>query len=272
MINYRTLSLNFDNNNYVITGYSRSAVRTGLYLEAFDIMMDAGLYFDRQPKLVLVTHGHLDHINNLYSTLLDNIKKPTVLVPPKTKHHIINYIDAMHSVSINRKGKFDKYKMIELMRPSIFQLSKKFKIIPYMMDHRVDTIGYGIVIMDKKLNPEYIGLQQEELNEIRKSGKELSIINEKPFILFCGDTSSMILETLPFAEYKYVIIECTFLEPEHYHEALSRKHLHFLDLENFIKTNTETTFVLIHFSRRYKDEYIKDFFEKKNLTNVIPFI
>lgn len=272
MLNYKKLKVNFDNIEYNITGYSRSAVRTGLYLEEFDIMMDAGLYFDRQPKLVLVTHGHLDHINNLYSTLLDNIKKPIVLVPPKTKHHIINYINAMHCVSINRKGKFDKYKMIELIRPSIFQLSKKFKIIPYNMDHRIDTIGYGIVIIDKKLNPDYIGLQQDELNEIRRSGKELSIINEKPFILFCGDTSSMILETLPFGEYKYVIIECTFLDDKHYYEAYDRKHLHFLDLENYIKTNINTTFVLIHFSRRYKDEYIIDFFEEKNLSNVIPFI
>lgn len=272
MMNNKTLSLNFDNTDYVITGYSRSGVRTGIYLEAFDILMDAGVYFDRQPKLILVTHGHLDHINNLYSLLLDNIKKPLVFVPPKTSHLIKKYLDSIHSVSLNKNAKFNKYQMMELSNERNVTLSKKFKIVPYTMDHRIETIGYGIIIIDKKLNPEFKGKTHEELMEIRNSGIELSVINEKKFIMFCGDTSSMILETLPFSEYKYVIIECTFLEPEHYPEALKRKHLHFLDLEGFIKTNTETTFVLIHFSRRYTDTFITDFFEEKSLSNVIPFI
>jgi ribonuclease Z len=264
--------INFENCDYTITGWSKSGVRTGLYLEEFDILLDAGLYFDRKPKLILVTHGHLDHINNLYSNLLDNIKKSIVMVPSPSYNLIRNYLNAQHSVSLHKKCIFNRYKMIGLENDYTINLSKKFKIIAYAMDHSVPTIGYGINIISKKLNPNYINKSKSELIEIKKSGKMVDIINEKGFILFCGDTSSKILNDLPFYKYKYVIIECTFLVDDHYIEAYKRKHLHYLELKPFFEKYTETNFILIHFSKRYKDSFVKRFFDKMNHPNVTPFL
>ena len=113
MINYTKLSIPFEKNNFNLTGYSRSGTRTGIYLEEYDIMMDAGLYFDRKPKMILVTHGHLDHVCNLYSSLLDNINKPIVLAPPSSVGFLKNYINSQHTVSLNRKSYFNKYKMTD---------------------------------------------------------------------------------------------------------------------------------------------------------------
>tara|TARA_B100000768_G_scaffold148241_1_gene142109 strand:+ start:5129 stop:5947 length:819 start_codon:yes stop_codon:yes gene_type:complete len=272
MIHYIKHKIKFENCDYTLTGYSRSGVRTGIYLEEFDILLDAGLYFDRKPKLILVTHGHLDHINNLYSALLDNINKPTVMVPQSSYNLIKNYLNAQHSVSLNKNSFFNRYKMIGLQNEYDIKLSKNFKIKNFKMDHRVDTIGYGISIISKKLNPAYIGKSQSELIKIKNSGKKIDIINEKGFIMFCGDTSSMILNNLPFNDYKYIIIECTFLDNDHYPEAIKRKHLHYLELKQFFEKYTETNFILIHFSKRYKDSFIKNFFEEKNHPNVSLFI
>jgi len=272
MINYKKLSLDFQKNKLNIVGYSRSGVRTGIYLEEFDIMMDAGVYFDRKPKVILVTHGHLDHVCNLYSSLLDNINKPTVFCPPSSVGFLKHSINSQHTVSLNRISKFNKYKMIGLSEDHDLQLSRKFKITPYTMDHRVPTIGFGISMVDKKLNPEYQGMDQSQLVALKRSGKEINVVNVKRMILFCGDTSAMAIPNLPFNEYPYVIIECTFLDPEHYPEAMERKHLHYCDLESSFNDNLETTFILIHFSRRYSDSYIKDFFESKNHSNVKLFI
>ena len=64
----------------------------------------------------------------------------------------------------------------------------------------------------------------------------------------------------------------TFLYPEHYEEADSRKHLHFDDLKPHFVKNPETEFVLIHFSCRYKKEEIIVFSEENSFPNVIWWI
>ena len=272
MINYSRMKLNFQKNNFTLIGYSRSGVRTGIYLPEWDIMMDAGVYFNRKPRVILVTHGHLDHVCNLYSSCLDNINKPTIFCPPSSVGFLKHSLNSQHTVSLNRISKFFKYKMIGLEKEYDIQLSRKFKITPYDMDHRIPTIGFGISMVDKKLNPEFKGMDKSQLIALKKSGKEINVINIKKMILFCGDTSQEALAHLPFNKYAYVIIECTFLDREHYKEALNRKHLHYFDLKSFIEKNKDTTFILIHFSQRYSDSYIKDFFKSKNHSNVKLFI
>tara|TARA_B110000879_G_C11174891_1_gene515462 strand:- start:2644 stop:3462 length:819 start_codon:yes stop_codon:yes gene_type:complete len=272
MLNYTKKSITFEKNNYTLEGFSRSGLRTGIYLNEYDIMMDAGLYFDRQPKIILITHGHLDHVANLYSSLLGNINKSIVLAPPSCIDLLKYSLNGQHSVSLNKKSYFNKYRMIGLKDDYIVKLSKTFKITPYKLDHRIDTIGFGINIIGKKLNPLFKGKPHAELIALKRNGIDLNIVNDKPFILFCGDTSSMSLSKLPFKKYPFVIIECTFLDPEHYHEAMERKHLHYADLEQIFNENQNTTFILIHFSTRYKDSKIKNFFESKRHPNVIPFI
>ena len=51
-----------------LVGYSRSAIRTGFIIPEYNIFLDAGIYSDKKPELILVTHCHQDHINNLYSS------------------------------------------------------------------------------------------------------------------------------------------------------------------------------------------------------------
>lgn len=65
------------------------------------------------------------------------------------------------------------------------------------------------------------------------------------------------------------MIECTFLEESEKERAFETKHMHWDDLSEYIKENQEITFILYHFSSRYKREYINDFFKIVNLSNVI---
>jgi ribonuclease Z len=68
------------------------------------------------------------------------------------------------------------------------------------------------------------------------------------------------------------MIECTFLDPLHIEEAIADRHIHWSQLENYIIEHSNTTFVIYHFSMRYTTEYIKSFFESKNILNIIPWI
>ena len=55
---------------WTISGYSRSAFRTGFYINSLDIMLDAGPQCFKKPKHIFITHSHGDHIANLPFTLI----------------------------------------------------------------------------------------------------------------------------------------------------------------------------------------------------------
>jgi len=85
-----------------------------------------------------------------------------------------------------------------------------------------------------------------------------------PLFVFLGDTNIKVFEThKEILESPYVIVECTFLEPEHANLSGERDHIHYEELKPIIESNPKTTFILIHFSLRKKDQQILEFFENK---------
>jgi ribonuclease Z len=85
-----------------------------------------------------------------------------------------------------------------------------------------------------------------------------------PSFAFICDTSIEILVTFPrIVTFPIVIIECTFLYPEERENARETKHIHWEDLRPYVVANPNTIFVLIHFSLRYKEEEIIQFFRSQ---------
>jgi phosphoribosyl 1,2-cyclic phosphodiesterase len=50
---------------WLLSGYSRSAYRTGFFINGIDIMLDAGPQTFRKPGYIFITHTHADHIAEL---------------------------------------------------------------------------------------------------------------------------------------------------------------------------------------------------------------
>lgn len=53
------------NTQWTICGFSRSADRTGFYIKALDLLLDAGPQHTGRPRTIFITHTHGDHIANL---------------------------------------------------------------------------------------------------------------------------------------------------------------------------------------------------------------
>jgi ribonuclease BN (tRNA processing enzyme) len=68
------------------------------------------------------------------------------------------------------------------------------------------------------------------------------------------------------------MIECTFLLDDDYSQAEKTFHIHWKDLEVYIRDNPNITFVLYHFSQRYKKKELIEFFSKIDLKNIVPWI
>ncbi len=264
------------NNIITLKGYSRGSQRTGFVLLPYKIFLDSGIYFPIEPNIILITHGHQDHIDALYTNLMDNRQKTQVICANNLLKLLQEQLNASRGVNIGRKIKFDNWEPYAININNNFYRTiicgKTFIFNSIQLDHEVETYGYGISEIRNKLLEIYKDKTQEELIEIKKT---TSITEEKiyPIIFFCGDTSKKSLEYLPFDEYPVFIIESTFFDIEHISDADNKKHIHINYLIPYFEKHTETQFILIHFSCKYKLEEIKLFQQQyKKYNNVIFWI
>lgn len=273
---------------WTFEGYSRGGDKTGIVLlgKGLKIHLDAGFATKYEPDCILITHGHLDHIQELNNLLVGNndkmidgeevANKVKVITMPDLIPLLQDLLNAQMRVNAGQKKcssymkskghpmTWWRWNPLAILKDSMRLVFNKqvINITPYNMDHSVDTLGFGISEIRKKRKLEYESLDQSECNKsmmLYKNTKDekYNITEEKeyPIVLFCGDTGPSILPTLPFSKYPIVFIEASFLDPEH---KTNKKHLHINDLVPYFTHYDTTTFVLIHFSRdRYTDEEIK---------------
>lgn len=263
---------------FSLIGFSWAARKTSFYIPELRLMLDCGVPNGFSPEHIFITHGHADHSFNLPWTIIDTgTVKPKIYVHTKKKDDFYQYINSAYILSTSNPTPkiHKKYELISCDPDTNFLITvsnKKWKVDVIRCIHTVPCIGYGFTEMRHKLKKEFIGLEQKELIELKKNGIELTEEIEYPLFCYLGDTNDSILKNPILNKYKFIMIECTFLDPEDIVEAIKDRHMHWSLLEHYILSNPETTFVLYHFSMRYKTDYIRTFFENKNVTNVIPWI
>jgi ribonuclease Z len=266
--NYKEIELN---KIYKLKGFSRGAFRTGFVLLPHKIFLDAGLNFNITANIIFITHTHQDHINNLYSLLSDGIKIPVVSTNNSLKL-LSKYLESNYSLNCGQEKKFYNWSPVLLGKNFDYKINNVlFRIETIFLDHEIETVGYGFSEVKKKLKECYLDKTTEEIIELKKT-EEILEIKLLPIIFFCGDTSYKSLPLLPFENYPYFIIECTFLFPEHLNDARNKKHLHIDDLIPCIEKYTNTTFILIHFSCRYSKNEVKEYRDKYDYKNIIFWI
>ena len=261
-----------------ISGYSRAAYRTGFYIQELDLMLDAGPQCFSNPSHIMITHTHGDHIANLPFTLIgpeNGNHMFHIYAPKESEKHLRKYINSLFetNLSIDITGTPDQwYKFYPMVSETSFETNLNnhpYKIEIFNCDHPVPTVSYGISTIKKKLKKEYIGTPGKEIAKLRKSGIEITNKVITPTLAYVCDTSYKALETNPtLFDYKIIIIECTFLYPEHLDKAKNTQHIHWDELKPHIESHPEITFMLIHFSLQYKDAEIYEFFKDINLPNI----
>lgn len=274
----KTEAIKLKGTPYSLIGYSVAARNTGFYIPELRVALDCGVPSNHSPEHIFISHCHLDHCGCLANTIIDmGSIKPQIYVPKSSESQLRNYIH--HTFAMTKNTPNPKIHSKYTINPAISgeRIFTSIKKMPYVIDiihsfHTVPCVSYGLSEIRTKLKPEYHGMSQTEIESIKLSGVEITTKIEVPQLCFVGDTDDRIFTHPILEKFPTIIIECSFLYPEHAKHAKDDKHMHYDKLYPYIQSHPEITFILIHFSSRYTDEEINEFFKDKKLENMIIWV
>ncbi len=277
-------------NEISLIGLGRSADASAYFLPELGIALDAGLHVSSlQPKTVLLTHGHRDHIG----ALPVHASRDALLLVPESIQTLVhkfliaeaqlNYGDASQTdeETLEALGGFNVVGVKDgtrIMLPSDKYMGSPtpLGIQVFAAPHKkgVPAVSYGIFRCKQRLKEEFQDMSKSELGALlrqkREKGKEEFSITEsydEGLIFYTGDTTISLLrerwkEILP--HYKFIIHEVTFLGAPSSgldNSVREKGHTHYAQLHPWICAFPETTFICVHWSLRYGRENVLDFFE-----------
>ena len=232
-----------------LLGFSAAGEETYVVAPELNLAFDVGrgqrevLAMDH----VFLTHGHMDHAAGIayyfsQRMFIDNppghLYAPELLVAPIQR-------------LLRVWGEIDGHEPPAHIHPAVpgtdITLRRDLVVRPFEVNHpcrrhRRDTVhalGYAAMEVRRKLKDEYQGLTGPQIVELKNQGVEITRRIEIPLVAYCGDTAPGDFLDLEFVRRaKVLLLDCTFLEPEHRERARAGYHLHVSDLRI---SNSQTT-------------------------------
>ncbi len=254
----------YKHKSYRFLGISEGGVETCVYVPRFKLMFDIGRCASRLvsvPRL-LVTHGHTDHSAGIpYYISQRNLRKlpaADIYVPPEMAPLLQEILQLWSRL----EGYQAEYRLHALDHSKCYYLEENFYFQSIPTIHRVPSNGYIIFEKRRKLQPQFIGLSSEKIQQLKKEQEEeLFYEMAIPLIAFSGDTQiEFVLDNEVVRQAKILFLECTYIDDDRPVErARQWGHLHLDELVENVEAFRETErLFLLHFSPRYgKDKICK---------------
>jgi ribonuclease Z len=253
-------------NNISIEGVSRSTIETYFHIKELKLTFDIGkcpFHLTPVPN-VFLSHMHGDHSNGIYYYLshrnLAKMVPGKIYLPEEALKDTELAINALSSLEFAKRN----YELIPLTKNQEIIYDRDHVIRTFETDHRIPSLGFLIQNKKSKLKPEFQGKSQQEIIEMKKNGISITDTVLEPFITYVGDSTIKPVDEYDFIKQSTILIlECTFLIPEHYEQAALRKHIHLQDIIDRADQFKNKYILLSHFSMRYTDDMIREYLDNK---------
>jgi ribonuclease Z len=245
-----------------IEGYSRAMVQSVWRVPEWDLGFDAGAMpwqFLNTPTW-FISHGHLDHLAALPSlvsrrAIMDFALPTTIYVPEPVVDACWGMLKSWEpldqgSMSCTVKG---------LAKGDEIPVSRDHVVKAYSMQHPVPALGYIVWERRHKLKPEYYGLPNDKIRDLKLSGAAITDEQRVPVLGYTGDTSPPGLDDNPdFFRARILITEMSFVRVNHPREKIHGfGHMHIDDFIERADRFENEIVIAAHISSRYEIEETK---------------
>jgi ribonuclease Z len=295
-----------------LVGRSRAGEATSFAIPELKWMFDCGALIQGwKPRILFLTHTHVDHVHMLPLLLAISATPTTqVFLPARAVPLVQRFLQAHHdltefntddtcadehdsaeeppspsasfSTSMSTSletPQMPQYNLIPVNPNDTFyadcqgnysvdeNYNSHYVIKTVACDHRIDCIGYSIYRIRHVLKDEYTSLSTAEIRQLRRQGTAVTTPVHQSFVCYLGDTTNKVWETHPeiLRDQSQIIIECSFLDTRDFDRARKTQHMLWQHLKPIVESHSHILFVLIHFSLKYKEGYIRDFFQRESL-------
>ncbi|MCH8804734.1 MAG: MBL fold metallo-hydrolase [Planctomycetes bacterium] len=208
---------------------------------------------------VFLSHGHMDHAAGVayyfsQREFVDNdpghLYVPELLVEPlRTLMRVWADIDG-HVPASN----------IQAAAPGQdIEVRRNLIVRPFAVNHPcrrhdrtvVQALGYAAIEVRQKLKQEFLDRTGPQIVELKKQGVQITNRVEMPLVTYCGDTTAGgFLDHEFVRDAKILLLECTFVDPDHRERARVGNHMHLDQLREIIPKLRNERILLTHLTRR----------------------
>ena len=207
---------------------------------------------------IFISHFHGDHsLGMTYYIAHRNLAKletGKIYIPAQAYDQAQALIRSQAALEQARRD----YELIPVESGMHVDFRRQMQMKIFATDHRIPSVGFEVLETRSKLKPEYAGLDQQHIVQLKREGHEIVYPVRMSRMAYVGDSTIKVFEWHPeIMETEILITECTFLADDHYEEAHKRKHIHIRDLVAYLPDIKSQYIVLMHFSMRYTRQEIK---------------